>query len=330
MIDGARLSIPVAWEPEKGSVQQQILRIAVIMKNTITSCFSLVQLLTFTFLNQSVMGQDFPPNPVLKNGYQLEFNEDFTSSELDTNKWFPYYLPQWSSKAKSATNYQIKNNTLILKIDEDQEPWCPEFNDSIKVSSLQTGVFSGELNSSFGQHRISENCVVREQQQVSRLYTPQYGYFEIRAKAIGSKNNVCAFWMIGFEDEPYKSAEICIMEIKGEHVKEGQAVNGFGLRAFEDTNLADEFFEEPFSIDATQFHIYAAEWKPSGIDFFIDNKKVKSIRQSPAYEMQFMLNIYEVPINLALNKPELTYPKVFQIDYVRAYQPLAGYLDNRK
>ena len=33
-----------------------------------------------------------------KEGYVLEFDEDFNSANLDTSKWFPYYLPHWSSK----------------------------------------------------------------------------------------------------------------------------------------------------------------------------------------------------------------------------------------
>ena len=95
--------------------------------------------------------------------------------------------------------------------------------------------------------------------------------------------------------------------------------------AFADATLEDEFFEESFDFDATAFHIYAAEWRPDGIDFYIDNKKVKSIKQSPNYEMQFMLNIYEVPSELELGDLEKKYPKGFAIDYIRAYQPIGGY-----
>lgn len=271
------------------------------------------------------MAQDFPPNPILKEGYRLEFNDEFTETALDTTNWFPYYLPQWSSRARSATNYMLKPDILVLKIDEDQKPWCPEFNGEVKVSSLQTGVYSGELNSSFGQHQIAPECRVREVQEMQRLYTPKYGYFEIRAKAVKSNNNVCAFWMIGFEDTPSKSSEICIMEIKGQHIQDGQSINGYGIRAFADSEMKYEFFEEAFDFDASNFHIYAADWTPRGIDFFIDNKHIRSIDQSPTYEMQLMLNIYEVPTALASGRSEIAYPKTFEIDYVRAYQPSAGY-----
>ncbi len=271
------------------------------------------------------MSQDFPPNPLEKRGYQLDFQDEFEDATLNTQNWFPYYLPQWSSRSKTATNFEIEKGHLILKIDRDQEPWSEEFNGSVKVSSLQTGVFSGKMGSSEGQHRIAPNCVVREEQEIQKLYTPKYGYFEIRAKALPYPNNVCAFWMVGFEDEPEKSGEICLMEIKGENVKQDSAINGYGIRAFADGTLENEFFEAPFEIDATAFNIYAAEWFPDRIAFYINNQKVRTVEQSPAYEMQFMLNIYEIPLSSETASSQMKYPKRFEIDYVRAYRPLKGY-----
>ena len=284
-------------------------------KNTLILIFGIFPLV--------LMSQDFPPNPIEKQGYVLDFSDEFAKNTLDKSKWSPYYLPQWSSKEKTATNYVINKGHLILKIDEDQQPWSKEFNGEVKVSSLQTGVFSGELGSTIGQHRFTDKCLVREPQKTQKLYTPQYGYFEIRAKALSYKNNVCAFWMIGFEDEPNKSGEICIMEIKGWNVEERRAINGYGIRSFADTALENEFFEDEFEIDAIAFNIYAAEWFPDRIEFYINNRKVKTIQQSPTYEMQFMLNIYEVPTDEELL--DNSYPKLFEIDYVRAYKPIHGY-----
>lgn len=109
------------------------------------------------------MTQDFPPNPIEKEGYILEFEDEFAQANLDRSKWVPYYLPQWSSRKRSATNFRIHDNALILKIDKDQPAWCPEFNGEVKVSSLQTGVFAGEVNSAYGQHQISADCEVREE-----------------------------------------------------------------------------------------------------------------------------------------------------------------------
>ena len=92
--------------------------------------------------------------------------------------------------------------------------------------------------------------------------------------------------------------------------------------------MHEEFFVDEFPIDTTQFHIYAVEWTPTHIDFFIDNVKTKTIPQSPQYPMQFMLGMFELPFDGAWNgqyNPDDPYPKSFAIDYVRGYQPITGY-----
>ena len=70
------------------------------------------------------------------------------------------------------------------------------------MSSLQTGVFAGAVGSRLGQQRFNDDAVVREAQRNMRLYTPQYGFFELRAKAIDDPRSMVALWMIGYEDEP--------------------------------------------------------------------------------------------------------------------------------
>ncbi|MEO0564775.1 MAG: glycoside hydrolase, partial [Chloroflexota bacterium] len=89
---------------------------------------------------------DFPPNPVEKAGYRLEFNDAFDTGQLDTNKWFPYYLPHWSSREQSAANYTFEDNCLLLYITQGQQPSCPAV-DTVRSSTLQTGTFSGEVGS---------------------------------------------------------------------------------------------------------------------------------------------------------------------------------------
>jgi beta-glucanase (GH16 family) len=271
---------------------------------------------------------DFPANPREKPGYCLEFHDEFSRPDLDRTKWLPFYLPQWSSRARAATNYYFQDDTLVLQITEDQQPWCPEFDGQNRCSSIQTGVFAGPAGSTVGQSRFNPACVVREEQENVRTYTPQYGYFELRAKGLNTPTNHVALWMIGYEDSPAKSAEIAIMEIMGKDVHAGASRIGYGLHPWGDPSIADEFYAEFLPIDATHYHIYAAEWTPTHIDFYVDNQKTRTILQSPTYEMQFMLGMYERPEQA--NGTELldwsrSYPKRFTIDYFRAYQPVGGY-----
>jgi hypothetical protein len=265
--------------------------------------------------------KDFPANPINRPGYILEWNDEFEGPELDLSKWLPYYLPQWSSRERSVPRYLFRDGALVLQITEDQQPWCPEFDGEVKASCLQTGLFAGLVGSKLGQLRFNDELVVREAQTNVRLHTPQYGYFECRAKGVATPGNHVSLYMIGYEDTPEKSGEINMFEIFGKDVGAASTIMRYGIHPWKDPKLTDEFYRDALDIDATKFHVYTHEWTPTHIDFFVDNQKIRRINQSPDYPMQIMLSIYELP---GVEQKSL-YPKEFIVDYVRGYQPEAGY-----
>ena len=57
------------------------------------------------------------------------------------------YLPQSSSRQASAARYDIGDGLLRFVIEADQQPWCPDVDGEVRVSSLQTGVFAGNFDS---------------------------------------------------------------------------------------------------------------------------------------------------------------------------------------
>ncbi|MBB2910305.1 hypothetical protein FHS43_001568 [Streptosporangium becharense] len=262
------------------------------------------------------------PDPVTKAGYELEFEDTFDGDRLDETRWVPYYLPQWNGRAASAARYRLDGGHLHLLIEEDQPPWHPELHGGLRVSSLQTGVFAGPVGSSVGQHGRDPREVVREKQPNVRLYTPRYGLVEMRARATDDPRSMVALWMIGYEDEPERSAEICVCEIFGRDVRPDAARIGMGVHPFGDPSIADDFTVETVPVDARDFHVYAAEWTPDHVAFLVDGRHVRTVRQSPAYPMQLMLNIYEFPEPVGPGERELPYPKRFTVDYVRGYRPV--------
>lgn len=257
------------------------------------------------------------------DGYALAFADEFEGRDLDLTRWLPAHLPQWSSRAQAAARYELRDGHLLLQIAEDQEPWCPELDGTTKVSSLQTGVFSGPVGTTIGQHRFNERAVVREAQPARRLYTPLHGFFEVRARAVADARTMVAFWMIGYEDTPVRSGEICVCEIFGSDVEPGRAVVGMGVHPFGDPELVDDFERAPLPIDATELHTYAAEWTPTQVRFFVDGDLVKVSAQSPSYPMQLMLGVYEFdePTDPAVRQGATErYPKEFVVDHVRGYR----------
>jgi hypothetical protein len=263
-----------------------------------------------------------PARRLDRSQFELEFDESFDSTTLGRERWIPHYLPQWSSREQSAARYAIRDGMLTLRIEEDQPPWSPEFDGALKVSSMQTGVFSGPVGSGIGQHRFRDDLVVREAQTAERLYTPLFGLVEARVKAIADPRCMVALWMIGFEDIPSHSAELCVFEIFGSSISPGRATIGMGIHPFGDPELTDEFLRLDMELDATEFHTYSAEWMPGRSLFYIDDVLVARVDQAPDYPLQLMLDVFEFP---AVESPAKgahepgVYPKEFVVDFVRGF-----------
>src|SRR3712207_78890 len=103
---------------------------------------------------------------------ELILDEDFRDPAAFEERWIPYYLPQWSSRARSRARYRLGTGGLRLLIEADQEPWAPEWDGPLRVSNLQTGVRSGPVGSVDGQHRFRPDLVVREAQAERWTLTP--------------------------------------------------------------------------------------------------------------------------------------------------------------
>jgi hypothetical protein len=255
-----------------------------------------------------------------RTGYRLELEDAFDGPDLDRSIWLPHHLPHWSNRVASAARYSVGPSGLSLLIEADQPPWYPDGDRFTRISTLQTGGFSGRLGSTIGQHHFRPELVVREEQPTVALYTPLYGLFECRARALADPANMVALWMIGFEDEPERSGEICVFEIFGKDVSGASCLVGMGVHPWQDPALAEEFEKVRLQIDATQYHDYAVEWTTERVRFYVDERLIKSVEQAPAYPMQFMLDIFEFAPGPGLPSPPQAYPKVFEVEWFRGWR----------
>ena len=251
--------------------------------------------------------------------YGSLIDDRFVAGELDESIWLPYYLPQWAGRESSRARYRIAGGCLELFIAADQQPWLPEVEGDLRVSSLQTGCFAGSVGSVVGQHRTSQALRVVEEQAMQRLVTPQFAAIELRARWKPVDAEMVALWMIGFEDEPERSAEICVCEIFGDEADAESALVGMGVHPFNDPEIQDDFTKVDATIDVSEWHDFAAVWTPDHVFFFIDGERVKHVEQSPQYPMQLMLSIYDFA-------PPDTDRSVspFHIDRLRVLQPQQG------
>jgi hypothetical protein len=226
----------------------------------------------------------------------MKLDEHFRGDALDLSVWFPYYLPQWSSRAASAATYTVGDGELRLSIPADQGLWCEGVHRTpLRVSGIQTGSFSGPVGSAVGGQPFLEGQLVTEEQAEFWGYTPLYGHIAIRARAVITPRSMVAFWLSGIEDKPQHSGEICVMEVFGDAVRDGSANVGMGLHRFRDRGLTEDFSADPLPIDIAEFHTYGVDWLPGALTFTVDGEPVKRIGQSPNYRVQLMLAVFDFP-----------------------------------
>jgi hypothetical protein len=247
----------------------------------------------------------------------LELEERFTGDTLDPDVWFPYYLPHWSSRARSAATYSLRDGELRLSVPVDQPLWCADLHDEpLRVSCIQSGSFAGPLGSTVGQQPFRDGLQVREEQPTTWGYTPLYGRIEVRMRGVVTARSMFAFWMSGIEDRPEHSGEICVAEVFGDAVRGGSADVGIGLHRFRDPALVEEFSAGPLAIDVTEFHTYGVDWRPGSLAFTVDGEVVRHLDQAPDYAMQLMIGVFDFPAKAAADDVAVPVPQLV-VSHVR-------------
>lgn len=80
-----------------------------------------------------------------------------------------------------------------------------------------------------------------------------------------------------------------------------------------------ERIERPIRLEG--WHVHSFDRTPDGVQFFVDGEHVKRRHQSPAYPMQRMPDLHELPAESASGDDGDAF---FEIDYVRAHEPLGS------
>ena len=223
-------------------------------------------------------------------------HDDFDGPTLDASRWLPHYLPVWSWSAASAASYHLADSCLVLDLPVGQPLWCPEEHPSpLRVSGMQSGSFSGPVGSTLGQQAIFPGQRVREEQQRFEGFLADGGHLEIRCRMDLSPRSMAALWMVGFEDEPERCGEVCVVEIFGNQVRDGSAEVGMGLKKLRDPVLVHDFEAPRLTLDEADFHTYAVDWDATAAVFSVDGTEVRRCARPPAYPLQVMVAVFDFP-----------------------------------
>lgn len=269
----------------------------------------------------------FGADALAKEGYVLDWNDEFSQTELDTDKWLSEYLPHNTASVEGAkTKYIMENGVLKLRIDEDSVDYYTGQADredgGFMVSSIQT----------YEKNGLHMNDNKREVEPFNG-YVTQYGYFELRCKIPSDEGGgVAAWWLVGTEYDAKKNGldskqngEIDIMETFFKKPNEFFPK----VHMWDDPDL-QEWETQAVTLEGNytdEFHTYAMDWRPEYIAFYVDGKEVARTNQSPQYEMCMFLSLYtsKNPDYWGGGAASDVYPKDWEIDYLRVYKDANGY-----
>ncbi len=228
-------------------------------------------------------------------------DDRFVGTTLDESKWFPHYLPAWSSRTGARASYRCDGAGLVLDIPVDHPAWCPDdHSPPLRVSGIQSASWSGPVGTTRGQQRYRDGLLVQEEQPRFEGCLVDTGRVTIEARMRLSPRSMAALWLSGFEDDPeqLQCGELCVFEVFGNALGPADAPSaevGVGIKAFRDPALTQDFAAPQVAIDVTEPHAYAVEWDAAEAVFSVDGAEVRRCPRPPTYPLQLMLAVFDFP-----------------------------------
>lgn len=275
--------------------------------------FALMLLFPVLACGCNVHGDPTPSPPPSAATWKLSWSDEFNGpdgSAPDSSKW-TYDLggKGWGNKeiecyANRLQNAHIQGGNLVITAQKEN------FACSDGVSSSYT---SARLKS-------------------EGLFSQAYGRFEARIKIPAGQGMWPAFWMLGNDIASIgwpKSGEIDIMENIG---REPGTVHGSlhgPSTSTHRTSDATSIFTLPARQNlADDFHLYAVEWEPGVVRFYLDTNLYATFTQSqwPSSGTWVFDHPFFLLLNVAVGgtwpgSPNSTthFPQQMLVDYVRVY-----------
>jgi len=270
-----------------------------------------------------VLADDFPAPPLEKPGWKLTFHDEFDRPQLNDMYWYPAYrsgrkeyfkrIGVKSRWADHNAHYVISDGVLKLRIDE-KLPFRDNKTNQC-VSCVQTS-----------DHRFGATT---NDVQILDKFAQKYGWFEIRCRCPRGSGLLSAFWL--HQHNPLKqeytpdgrrnnNAGACEIDI---FEQQGRLIQASGTTVDLNTHFtATGHYQPKVKIDISkEFHVWAMEWQEGQLSWYLDGKAIKTYKgPTPQDKMFMLLALFQYSGWIGMIDPNLTYPRDFEIDYVRVYE----------
>ncbi len=239
------------------------------------------------------------PEAFQKDGYELSFSDEFNGSQLNDFRWNTQL--RWDGEFNGERyEYRVINGEdqfYVNNLGDDQEhkdlvvpahnPF--EFDGSrLAIRAIRNPLKTRDGKRSFGPLRdvVSQQTFLSGAISSFDKFTQKYGYFEARMKIPSHVGTFPAFWLHHQRqrNEGTHRSEIDVMENLGHapwfiynsfhyynNVSATYGGDGYFLKPQPEGQI---FTGVDYSED---YHIYAVEWSPSKIIWYIDGQQVSEL-----------------------------------------------------
>jgi beta-glucanase (GH16 family) len=270
----------------------------------------IVLLSTALYLSSSAIARaaQTAPSNSKTSQWSLVWSDEFNNPKLDTSKWvYEIGGGKWGNQelefyTNQPSNLSIQNGNLTIVARPEKRT----------DSNKKTWNYTSARIKTFGK------------------FAQTYGRFEARIKVPFGQGIWPAFWMLGANIEKVdwpNCGEIDIMENIG---KEPGIVHGtiHGPGYSGAGGIGDSYTLPHGQRFADDFHVFAVEWEPQAIRFYVDNDLYAT--RTPADLPSGKKWVYDHPFFLLLNlavggdwpgNPDAStvLPQTMLVDYVRVY-----------
>ncbi|NLD91077.1 MAG: glycoside hydrolase family 16 protein [Fibrobacter sp.] len=235
------------------------------------------------------------------SGETMVWNDEFSGSSIDTTRWsfdLGTGAPELTGWGNNELQYYTSNPTNVSIV-----------NDKLCITAIKESYQGCAYTSARIQTKLKGDWT--------------YGRFEIKAKLPKGKGIWPAIWMLptdNFYGGWASSGEIDIMEFLGHEPAKIHGTIHFG-GVWPDNQSSTGTYTLPQGDFSDDFHIFAIEWDPEGISWYVD-----SIRYSVKPHKQPFDKRFYLIMNLAVggNWPgnpdgSTVFPARMEVDYVRVY-----------
>lgn len=253
-------------------------------------------------------------------------------------------LGQTSNQSADAADVQLEGFTLVWQDEFEGEEINPE-NWTFDLGGggwgnheLQTYTNNPE-NARIEDGRLIIEAIKNEtgprtytsaRLKTQGLQTFGYGRIEARLMLPSGQGVWSAFWMLG-EDFPTRGwpqcGEIDIMENIGRNANIYGTLHGPGYSG--GGGVGGSFIDADF--DPSEFHVYAVEWTPNEIRWYVDDINYNLIRSTDVPGMWVYDHPFFIILNVAVGgdwpgtpNESTEFPQQMVVDYVRVYEFAGG------